>query len=46
MTKLDELTAACDATYTVVADAWADYEAACDAYYDELTKIQEENSDD
>jgi hypothetical protein len=53
MTKLQELKAAIDDTYDAAkaasydtsAAAWAAYVAACDAYYDELMK-QEENSDD
>jgi mevalonate pyrophosphate decarboxylase len=54
MTKLEELKAAIDDTYAAAkaaaydtsAAAWAAYVAACDAYYDELNKKQEENSND
>jgi thioesterase domain-containing protein len=54
MTKLEELKAALDAAWAAYGaacaafnDAWAAYaayDAACDAYYDELKKIQKEET--
>jgi hypothetical protein len=46
MTRLEELLAAIDAAHAAFDAADAAYDDACEAYWAELKRIKEENSND